>query len=82
MEKTSDLSSLQNSYSITAQDDQDGENGFVIINEFKNGPNRWQAQVLTTDGLLWDADYFDTEVIAIRWALAEFINMTGKTSNK
>lgn len=57
-------------YSITAEGDNEGQHGFVLVNCQPDGEASWQCQLYGQDGALVDATYFATEIDALRWAVS------------
>lgn len=45
--------------------------GHVVINQFEGGSLPWQAQIFDAEGSLEAAEYFSSEVDALRWAICQ-----------
>lgn len=58
-----------------------GDNaGHVAISQFEDGSQPWQAQVYNTGGALEAADYFPSEVEALRWATKQGLTPVAEAS--
>lgn len=65
-----DSATVIDGYSITHPHDPYEDVVVVQINRFAGDDKPWQAQIYH-DGNLVEADYFDTEVEALRWSVRE-----------